>query len=276
MVQNGTFKVKKDLRDYDFLKSRALGGVSVNADDLPSEFNVDAGLWMPNQNQMGLPYGCTGFTQADLCADEDGVLYDPGDIYRATPTPLGGDPNGGRNIRESLAVVCKKDRPLKRYLADGTGNPRPAYFTVKPAGKIDYFDAVRIAIWINQHEKRSVSIGSPWYPEFERPVDGILPTPESYYWHGGIPGHNWKICGWKTIDGNTYLIGKPWQGEEYGDNGWCYVSREIFNDTMNRWGTGAFTVSDDSNVATVDKSVVDRLVAFIYQLWAFGTTYIKF
>ena len=264
MIQNGYKKLKKDLRDYDFLKSKKLAGVGVQTSDLPSNFSVDAGLWMPNQNAMGLPYGCTGMTQADLCSDEDGVIYDPADIYDNTP-PGGRD--DGRDIRDSLKVVCTEGRPIKRYLSDGVGNPRPAYFTVRPSGKIDYFDAVRIAILINQQEKRSVSVGTPWYPEWGVAPNGFLRAPSDYSWGHAGSGHNWKVCGWKTIDGVPYLLGKTWQGEEWGDGGWCYVSREIFNKTMKQFGTAAFTVADDSVVATVDKSVVDQLVAFIRNLF---------
>lgn len=288
MVQNGIQKTKRDHRDYSFHKT--FGTTRFDVGSLPQEFNIDAGLWMPDQNAFGLPFGCTGFTQGDLIADQDKEIPNPAYIYDATPPH---DRSLGRSLRASFKVICDKDM-LFPLLNDPTKTlkPRPKYFSVKPAGRIDWFDAVRIAIFVNQHEFRSVSVGSPWFSEWNNAgsgtevvkepngtytlrvapqgKSGILPAPAKYTW--GVIGHNWKISGWKVIDGVEYLIGKPWQGENFGDNGWVYVSREIFNKTMQVNGSSAFTVADDdAPIKTVGWDIIEIIVSFIRDLWQFGT-----
>lgn len=261
MLQNGVHKVQKDFRDYDFIKSRRMAGFIPDTAGLPENFSVDANLWQPSQNAMGLPYGCTGMTQADLCSNMDGVLYDPYWIYDST---FPNDRTQGRELRQVLKFVCKN--PLKRYLATGEGRPRKAFFSVNSSRNIDWFDAIRIAIWVNQHEKRAVSCATPWFPEWQN-VDktGILKPPSKYKWDQ--MGHNWSCPGWKTIYGQPYLIVKSWQGDQYGDNGFAYMDRKMANNVFGMWNSAAFTLADDDSVATVDKNVIDILVNFIRTLF---------
>lgn len=205
-------------------------------------------------------HNCSGFTQGDLIADQEGVIIDPGEIYRDTP-PYRNDT--GRDLRTSLKRICSK--PSKYYLKDGEAKPRSGYYNVRPSGKIDAFDAVRIAIWVNQQEKRSVSVGSSWF--WFNPPKGIAEPQKSYAWTGAL-GHNYKISGWKMIDGVMYLRGKPWQGDKWGDKGWIYFNREVFNKLMKVRGNEAFTVADDSApVQTIDWNIIDTLVNFIRELF---------
>ena len=76
MIKNGLLKLKKDHRDYSF--ARTFGAVVLQ---FPDEYSCDAGLTMPDQNLDGLPYGCTGYTQSELCQDEDVVAYNPKYTY---------------------------------------------------------------------------------------------------------------------------------------------------------------------------------------------------
>jgi hypothetical protein len=257
-MQSGLKRTRKDHRDYDFHKSF---GTTPTA--LPNALNVDAGLWVPDQNAMALPNGCTGFTQADLCSDEDGVIRDPADVYFNTP-PFD---SGPRNIRDSLNVI--RTRGVVTYLSRAVpGDQRTAYYNVRASPPLDWFDAIRLAIYSTQNEKRSVSIGTPWYPEFEQPLQGgILPTPTNWS-TSRATWHNWKICGWKTIGGAPYLIGKSWQGNTYANGGFCYVSRDLINRLMQIPGTAAFTVTklQPTSIQTVDLGMVATIVSFIRQL----------
>jgi hypothetical protein len=82
MILPGLDKIRPDHRDFDFHLSF---GSPTSLPSFPLEYCTDLNLWMPSQNAMALPLGCTGFAGADAAADEDGVLYDPGDLYRRTP-----------------------------------------------------------------------------------------------------------------------------------------------------------------------------------------------
>lgn len=268
-IKDGIKKVQWDNRDYDHLRS--FGLTTFDATTLPPEFNVDAGFGVPNQNEpnptFGIPalfWGCTGYTQTELCQDEDLKLYNPRYTYNKT-YPYNEDT--GRQIRDSLKVVCK-EAGLKDINGD-YGVPRRAYYNVEQAGKIDYFDAVRIAMWVNQAEHRSVSLAIPWYSAWQFPANGVLPIPEDFRWIPGVvPGHNAKIAGWKTIDNKLYLVCKPWQGKDFGDKGYVYFSRELFNAVLNIGGTGAFTVAPKTDgTQPVQRNVIEALVDFVRSLF---------
>lgn len=260
MIRGGAKPTRPDHRDFDFHKSFG----SVVPPTFPTEYNVDAGLWMPDQNAMALEFGCTGFTQGSLCEDEDGSQYDPAYIYRNTP-PYD---DGGRDIRASLDFIRKSD--LHEYgSVNGftPGTRRTAYFNVRAYTPLDWFDAIRLAMYSTAQEKRAVSVGTPWFPEFESPDHGKLPVPKSFD-VSAATWHNWKICGWKTIGDQVYLIGKSWQGAQYGDNGFCYISRPLTNNLMSISGSAAFTVSKiaPAQIQLVDLTIVQTIVSYIRRL----------
>lgn len=127
---------------------------------------------------------------------------------------------------------------------------------------MDSFDLIRNALQLNQ---RSVSMATPWYPTWAKTTNGIIAPPNSYdttfaSWH------NWKCCGWKTINGVPYLIGKSWQGKTYGDNGFCYFPRDVINQVMSIPGTGAFTLTPYTN-ATAQTVVLT--------LWEYVGSYLR-
>ncbi len=260
-MKSGLRPTRNDHRDFDLLKSHSLTGVA--APTFPPEYSTENGLWTPDQaafepvfGNPALPYGCTDYTQVDLCADEDELLRDPMILEDITHA----NANGGGQIRDALAAAQK---------AFGWG----PYFNVKPH-QLDYFDTVRLAMLSGVPEKRSVSVGTPWFVDFSRTgSDGILPTPKDWSliyatWH------NHKICGWKQIDGSPYLITKSWQGKQFGDQGFAYISRALFNSLMAIDGTAAFTitrpVSAPNDIQTIDWTYVGRLLDFIKSLAPFS------
>lgn len=269
-MPRGATPTPHDKRDYDFFKTKKLGSTYVT---FPENYSTDAGLWMPDQNEgcdlftpkvPPMPYGCTDYAQSDLMVDEDKVLYNPMDLENITHA----NASGGTGLRVSLNAT------IKLHKAE-----HPAYFNVQPdiqkGGWLDWFDAVRVAMVVGKQENRAVSIGSPWFPEFMGTDKGILPEPN---WALTVKGsnlpritwHNWNVKGWKTINGQTYLIMKPWCGEDWGDGGFGYVSRKVFNRLMGISGTVAFTLDkllEGETPQTVDSTVKQWLVAFFARLF---------
>lgn len=253
MIHNGVAPVKKDYRDFDFHKT--FGTIP----QFPPEYNVELGQWTPNQNlpephfdNPALPFGCTDYTQADICADEDELLHNPIAMENVTHA----NANGGGDMRTSLKAAVSIFN-------------RSAYYNVQAKGGLDNFDSVRLAMGSGVPEKRSVSVATRWYPEFENPTQGILSEPN---WNGtNYTNHNWKICGWKIIGDQTYLIGKSWQGTDYADNGFHYISRSIFNMLMSQYGAAAFTVTKIGVGApeTIDLSTIQYWLSYI-RTWVFG------
>ncbi len=96
MIQTGV-RCNPDHRDYSHTKT--FGSIT----SFPEEFNTDLGVTNPNQNAEGLPFGCTGYTQAEVCSDQDGTIYKPSYTYLKTQMMEGTTgQNIGCDIRDSL------------------------------------------------------------------------------------------------------------------------------------------------------------------------------
>lgn len=257
-IRSGLKKTRYSHRDYDFFKTKKLDTHKLGAlvPTFPDNYCTDVGLWMPDQNADGMPYGCTDYAQTDLIVDEDKKLYNPQDIEAITHA----NKNGGSDLRTSLKAVVKLHPD------------HPAFFAVVPdidkGGYLDWFDAVRCAMVLGKMENRAVSIGTPWFPEFMAPLEGIIRA--SLNWIPSLASwHNWNCKGWKTINGVTYLIAKPWIGKNYGDNGYSYFNRADFNRLMSIPGTAAFTLDKlmpGEQPQTVDSTIKQWLVSLFWQI----------
>ena len=257
----GGLRPTYDKRDYSFFPSFG----AVIPPTIPDFYNVDVGLWNPSQNDMGLPFGCTSFTQTDLCIDQDGILYDVNLLEQVTQS----NAKGGLDVRESLKAAKKVFK-------------RTAFFQILPTGTLDYFDSIRIAMLFTREEKRAVSAATQWYGAFlshvaQEPngsytqtqlIDGILfnvfgpkvkTNEQPYSWH------NWSIKGWKLIDGQLYFICKPWMGEKWADKGFAYMSREVANKLFANRYAGAFTLT--KRPANKNIPIGFDLIGFILHWW---------
>lgn len=277
MVKSGTKPSYRDNRDLDF--HRNFGSFAGFSDN----FSVDSGGF-PNQNADGNPYECTAYCTCDIAKDEDSIEYLPGYLYAKTLLVSGDPPTTqGADIRTALkastvygllpagkASVELEDSsegfnanyrnwPIALDL-EAANHRRGQYFNVQPLG--DWFDGIRSAI---QKNNLPVSIGTPWYPEWEQVTsDGIISGlgKQMSGWH------NWKIAGWKTIDGAPYLMGKTWQGPNYGDHGWIYFSRETINALWKIYGTQAFTIAKagTQDIQTIKVDIIQTILSFLARL----------
>lgn len=265
MIGKGLKLRLQDHRDLDFHKS--FGSTAYDTNSLPTRYSADAGLVMPDQNADGFPEGCTGYAQTDLCTDEDLTIYDQGEFYLATPP---GGMSAGRAIRDSLNLLVKRGPKTKGGIL---GPKRTRYFSINATGILDWFDAIRVALFITSQEKRAASIAVPWFPEYENiSTDGILPDNIVLNWSRAT-GHNAVASGWTDVktdgtyirNGEMFLAIKSHQGINYGDKGWCYQSRVSANVVFNMDYTEAFTVTKltPASLQTVDMNIVDRVVSYI-------------
>lgn len=270
-VQHGLKRIIKHKTDLSF--HRTFGAVSV----FPDELNSDAGISMPNQFEDGLPLGCTGETTTDISADIDGVQYDPKFTYDKTLIMAGhvndkGEPleDTGCDIRQALksSIVYGLKKKADPDDSQASQNRNGQYFNVERNG--DWFDSLRSTHVLNP--KRSISIGTPWFPEFERvSPSGLIPPTDYSQSLDGIPWHNWAGKGWTLKDskGNPFsepmYRAKSWQGKDYGDNGWVYFSRKDINSMLTISGTGAFTIAkaDPNNVKTVRLDIIETILWYI-------------
>lgn len=252
-MNKGARPIQKDIRDCSFHKTFGIA----TPDVLLPDFSVDLGGLMPDQNADGRPFGCTGYAQDDLNKDENGTPSTAQAIYDKTLALEGNSGNYtmGCDIRDSLKVLC-------------TDYGHGRYYNVEPLNG-SWFDGIRSALWMNRAEKRAVSIGSPWLPLFENVgPDGIVLdwflTPMQ--WN---EGHNWVASGWKTINGEAYIVCKSWQGERFGDHGLLYFSRKAIEKLLAAPGCAAFTVSSSpAQIKTIEASLYEQVIVLLKKMIA--------
>lgn len=243
---------------------RSFGGVAIN--QIP-DFNLDAGLWMPDQDVDGAPTECTGYAVTDIKTDFDKQLYSPDWQYAKTlqlenvgPTTTGADFHVAMQSAVVFGSIKKAQATLTAlsqgeiYTADinnwpfalnALAAPNAEIGTYNALGNGDCFDSIASAAYTN---KMGVSIGSPWYREWAVPdANGIVMSPANVNDTTILPWHNWVIKGLKTINNTQYLIGKSWQGTKYGWGGFHLISRATINSVMTVSGTGAISFADSGN-----------------------------
>ena len=269
-MKSGCKPLKKSHKDYSLFKTKRvyMGVVPAFAEN----YSVSSPLWIPDQETgstlftppfLPMPYGCTDVANNQLCINEDGVLYNPS--YTESFTHA--NANGGGDVRTALQTI------IDHGVQDKDGNivtgKHPAYFNIQASGAIDWFDAIRLAMISTSTEKRGVSVGSPYWLQFGAVgPNGILPSPD-YDLHFAS-WHDYVIEGWKTINGECYLVCQMLQGENYGDHGLVYMSRPIFNATMAVQGTCAFTISrllPGEQIQTVDMNIINWIVSYVRSLF---------
>lgn len=256
-MNSGLNKIRPSRKDYSLLHTYG----STSWAGLPDSFSIYDGRTIPNQDENdtrfpftipALPNGCTGEAGAFETGLQDGVLYNPQDLYMATPP---GNPYTGRDMRAMLQTL------IERGVKDANGNLSPkrlAYFNCYGAGAIDDFDACRIGLFINQNEKRGVYIGSYWEWSSNPPAAQLfVPT-----YSTNAPLHCYLATGW-TADGLEVI---PWLGGTLGDKGKFYVSREIFNRLMQMPWTGCYTITKQPSNTPVPigaQAWIDHLTYYI-------------
>lgn len=265
-MQQGALKVWPHRKDYSFLHTYA-----GSTEGLPESFSIYDGRPIPDQRFYDRrftpplrpgPMACTGETQTFIAGLEDNALYDPIDLYDHTPPGTDGI---GRDVRQSLKTSIEYG--FKR--ADGArGFNRAAYFHVYGTGKIDDFDAVKIALWMHQNARRGVSVVTWWYTEMYPDQNGNIQLPTFRTQEATL--HNYLITGWRTRNGVEELECIPWLGMEVGKKGLVYIPRPIFNKLINQVYTGCFILINEDGTLPITLGWIalwDHLVSFIRQLY---------
>lgn len=254
----------KDHRRYSFHKT--FGSASLAS--LNVEVNYDNGVTVPDQNADGKPYGCTGYTQSELATDFDGVVYQPGFTYEKTCEIEGHGMDRGCQIGNSFKSGRVYGMQMTTETTDNEAlsHLRGQDFEVDQADGYDWFDSMRSALV--QNLKRSISIGTPWFPNFNDALytrtDGLMPSPDDSD-PSTLSWHNWKICGQTQINGVWYLIGKTWQGKEVGKGGFSFWSREAINVLMSISRTEAATQAKATpeEIQTVSLGILGQILSRI-------------
>lgn len=262
----GGFKPRKylDHRNYSY------GHTFGTTEAFLTELNFDARLTVPDQNKPdprfnnpAFPNGCTAFTTTDIATDEDKNVYNPAFTYARTlllEDAVSGSPCSIQDSLKSSMVygLAQKDEGD----AEALHHRRGPYFEIRPTNGQDWFDAIRSSV---QKNKRSVSVGTQWFPEFTTASGGIV---DSFSLRNTNDWHDFKVSGWKPVGNKQYLIVKPWVGPDLGDKGFFYFSRETVNKLFSVKGCGVFTNAHalPSDIQSVQLTLLQTLVSYYYRL----------
>lgn len=216
-------------------------------------------------NDQGSSNFCTGFEVSEAIGNQLGIPMSPetqvaleGKIAGA-PILVGTDPKTALSSG-LLGAFAKTATPLT-FANQGWTTPaewqmyplnffasvpngRPSYYAVTfgDPGDMDVYDSVKLAL--NDAKQDPVPGFSGvlafgfWYKTFNQVgSNGIIPALQPN--ELPITRHAYGFIDWKTINGVEYLVAQLSQGEEFGDKGLCYFTRENMNQAWQNPATNA-------------------------------------
>lgn len=249
---NGTKPERLKWRDFDYIRSfhKEIAFGAAAYPTFPRGYLTDKTNWYPDQNAEGQPYGCTNYSSTKL-AKILGVGY-------ATPQTLEAvthaNAQGGYGVLASIDAARTVLGWFKwRY-------------TIQAKGKLDYFDAFRLAQVSGIPEQRAISSGSMWFPSWENAVlsgHRVMPMPtddelkQAKNAGGPFPWHDYVLDGWSdqfSVSPGTLLYrADSWQG----DKDPIYFPREVINVVFDYYGTIAVTATSIKPPAISSVSIPD-------------------
>lgn len=269
-LRPGLEPVTLDDRDYSYHGTfRQFGAIGKPSFD--DSFTVDLGITMPDQIAEGLPWGCTGETQTDNLVDEMAVKLRAEFTYLKTCLMEGHGPNQGCQLRTSLnsTQVYGVQKETETTDVEAAQHKGGQFYNIYDDGGLDWFDSIRDAI---RRENKGASCGAPWFPTWSAiGLRGMLPMPTTFELETArkqpnkLLWHNFSCKGWRTIKGVPYLMIKSWQGKNYGDNGWVYMSRDIANTVFELRGAGIFIQSHarPEDIYTIKVTILETVLIFL-------------
>lgn len=199
------------------------------------EYNYDRGKTNPNQIEDGYYMACRGYTLADIAGDIDDAVYDHKGTYDRLSAYEGHSIEKGGMIMDALNFGCVEGllQLHETTEAEAKKHIRGKPFYVDKVPGYDWFDSHCLAL---RKAKIPISCGTIWFFEWMNPPDNGILTSNFVFdgtWDSEM-GHNYKISGEKTINGEPTLCVKAWLGR------WFYMNRKTFNKAFDIYGTGSW------------------------------------
>lgn len=298
----------------DFSHSRVFGIAPLS--DLPNEYIVGEPLEFKNQDINYYSDFCASYAAAAVSEDQDGVLEVPEWTFAKAKQliALSLGPNAteaqkleviqsfGLQLRDVCSAGVKygflerahdphacntMQRPDRNFLSDwrnwpaeldmlGYEHAKNSFFSVD--GPYDTFDNIRMALWQNRAESRSVITGAIWRPSWTRALGGTI-YKDVYDPNEQGGGHAFKIIGYVETDVGLCLKAQMSDGNDFGEKGYCYFDRYVVNREFPNFGAFTFhnipkekaQVHNDFNY-TIDAKFLEKLWKVLLY---FFTTYKK-
>lgn len=286
----GLQPLKLDLRDKAYQRHKLFG--ASKPIEWPLEYRVTGQI---SDNHQGGSQLCTCYATVAMAEREDGNSYSrefhakcESKILGRNMATTGADLRTALDVSRQYGFLLKQEAPFDwktvgdEFAAEPKNwpqsldkeaqeNAHPGYTWVVPNNGLDYFDALRGALF-DKKPYGSISVGIPWFREFQTVgSNGILSHPFS----NSYSYHDIEIIGWHWINGVCYLVANPWEGSMFADGGVVYISRDTMNYLLSFSGTAAATLDTiDSNkvnnlqrrVLSLLQMLIDLLQRKLYQL----------
>ena len=240
----GLLPLEKDKRDF------SLGAAFVypKLEELPENFEHTP---FKIKNQFSSDF-CSSFASSSASELQEGIELSPEFAFAMSKKLSGNVSAWGQNLRDAMSAHVKigcieqKDAPFAvtnkpdTFLRDPANWPetlddealvhaKSSYMDCK--GPFDAFDNLRAAIWMFRDEKCCPVIGLEWGWGTGEPYIKTI--------SGGF-GHAIVCIGWRTIGNETYLTIQNSWGDQVGDHGKFYLSRDVINNYIPKYGAMMF------------------------------------
>lgn len=244
-LQGGLNPKKDDVRDFKLGRITKLPEV----EKLPYEFY----LFPLDTEHQGNSDFCSAFSTTGMSELQEGVSLSPEWSFAASKK-LSKDKNEwGQDMRTAMkahveyGAIKKEDSPFSidthsaKFLRDIDNWPeelfekakehkKESYFEV--TGQHDHFDNIRATIWKFRNLKRAPGIGLMWGWKMDNP---FIETPSQNGY-----GHMLYAIGWTKEKGKDWIILQNSYGDQVGQNGRYFISREALNPMVERYGSYMF------------------------------------
>lgn len=265
-------KLPRDNRDFKAHKVLGLAPLQ----DLPPDFLFLGASKIKDQKTLDF---CTGFASCAIAEDDFQIEFSPLWFFAQIKAITGDYKSWGADLRTACKASLKgflpeENAPFKNdgskdrdFLANPDSWPselqklaenyRMGSF-LSVSGPHDTFDNFRSTIWKN---KRAILTGCDWRVGWTYAKDGILTN-------SNLPiqeGHAFKlIVGWKTINGQPYLIIQNSWSDKFGDKGLFYMSREVTNAVFGDYGAFTFSTLNQYRAELLNKLTILRKLYELY------------
>lgn len=235
----GLQQLPKD--DRDFSRTRVLGGFA-KIPSLPPSFIVGTPLDIKDQRESDC---CTCYASSACIQHTEGIILDPLYLFALAKDMSGDIAAFGLDLRVVCKAACQfglieqsispftldKGRDFIATLANwpdlkwaAAKHQQKSFVTVD--GAFDTFDNIRLALWNNGKGGNPVLTGAMWEGAWTYAEGAIVSEVDKNDVAGG---HAFMFRGWMEIDHVPYLYAQLSNGEEMGDRGFFYFSREVVN-----------------------------------------------
>ncbi len=253
-MNSGCLPLSPDRRDDNFSHSRFFGAVSPT--QLPKTLGRKP-LKIVNQGQTQF---CTAAGTSSASEYQEGIPlsfeFQVAAISRMSGYPItsGADPRMALkaavaygSLAETLSnlhldtnspeVIANYQAWPEQAWRNAQKHLKAAFFKVD--GPYDAFDAIRVALWQGATDNSVVIAFGKWFSEWSQPVPSFPRNLTGY--------HCFVFIDFVTINGIEYLVAQNSYGDDFGDHGLQYFSRDTINEAwkdVGNDGTGLYIFRD--------------------------------